>query len=63
MRDHTALLQLPLLLLAAVPARGSPPNSSLATLPVGHYGSSLPVKHAREIVSLSKMRFATHTSC
>ena len=49
------MLQVLLLLVAA--ARGSPPNSSLATLPVGYYGCSWPTKHAREIDFLSKMRF------
>ena len=35
------------------------PNVSLATLPVGYYGSSWPVKKASQIEFLSKMRIVT----
>ena len=46
-----------LLLAAWRPAAAAPPNGSLATLPVGYYGSSWPTKHAEQIEFLAKMRF------
>lgn len=38
-------------------ARAAAPNTSLATLPVGYYGSSWPVKDAAHIDLLSRLRF------